>query len=299
MKSFHTRLAFAFLTAFVFAQVSIGQDQPSQPTTSYKFTAINFPGASATLGTAINNAGESLGYYTGGGCSQTDCGYSDVKATFTSIECALENETRTYDINNKNEIVGTYTFFGGVHGFILQGNASCFDVVDPLGEAYTDARGINDSGYIVGFYIDSANNAQGFLYNGSKETYTTISCPGFTNTLAYGINNAGMIVGGVGSSDTGPFTAFEYSSGKCSTFNFPKAISTTAIGVNKSGQISGEYTDSSGVNHGFLRTGNAIQTIDYPASTGTLGYRLNDNGQIAGIYSDTLGAVHGFVATPK
>ncbi len=222
-----------------------------------------------------------------------------MKGTFTSIECALENETRTYDISNKNEIVGTYTFFGGVHGFILQGNASCFDLVDPLGPAYTDARGVNDGGEVVGFYIDSANNAQGFLYNGTKGTYTTISCAGFTNTLAYGINDAGEIVGAVGSSDTGPFSAFVFKSGKCSTFSFPKAISTTAVGINKSGQISGFYTDSTNVNYGFVKTGSAVQRIDYPASTGTLGYHLNDKGQIAGIYSDTTTAVHGFVATPK
>ncbi|MGA3091083.1 MAG: hypothetical protein ABSD75_20945 [Terriglobales bacterium] len=294
-----TSLAFTLLTVLACSQFTLGQDQTSPAATSYKYSAVNFSGASATLGTAIDNQGETVGYYTGASCSQTDCGFSDVKGTFTPIECALENETRVYDISNKGEIIGTYTYFGGVHGFILQGNASCFDIVDPLGSSYTDARGVNDSGEIVGFYIDSANNAQGFLYNGSKETYTTISCAGFTNTLAYGINDAGEIVGAVGSSDTGPFSAFVYKSGKCTTFSFPKATSTTAIGVNKSGQISGDYTDSSGVNHGFLRTGSSFQSINYPASNGTLGYHLNDKGQIAGIYSDKTNAVHGFVATPK
>lgn len=271
--------------------------QPSQPATSYSFTKIDFPEAAATETFAINNQGEVVGsYYTcvTSGCQPT--AFTDVKGKLTPISCALENGTTFFDINNKGEIVGSYAFFGGVHGFIWQGNSSCFDIVDPNGPNLTEAWGVNDSGDVVGYYEDSADNYQGFLYvNG---TYTTIACPGWIDTRAYGISDTGVIVGDNANSTTGPYSGMEYKSGKCSTVNFPKAVSTSVKSMNKSGQISGWYTDSSGVTHGFIKTGSTFQTINYPGATGTLAFHLNDKGQIAGYYADASGT-HGFVATPK
>ena len=57
----------------------------------------------------------------------------------------------------------------------------------------TFARGINESGQIVGDYVDAAGNDHGFLY--SDGSYTTLAPPGSTWTEAYGINAQGEIVG--------------------------------------------------------------------------------------------------------
>jgi hypothetical protein len=284
----------------VFAAISCvpsikAQDQPLQPVT-YNYKAVNFPGASSTRAYGISNSEEVVGYYTGAGCSQASCGFSLLNSTFTTIECALENATDVFDISNTGEVIGTYSYFGGVHGFIWEGNGSCFDIVDPNGPTQTNAWGVNSAGVIVGFYINASGIYQGFEYNNS--TYNTISCAGWTNTRAYGINDAGIIVGDVFNSATGPFSGFAYKSGKCIIFNYPNASSTFARGINNKTQITGLYNDATGT-HGFFESGGVFQTLNYPSATSTLAYHLNDKGQIPGYYSDTSGGIHGFVALPK
>jgi hypothetical protein len=274
----------------------MGQDEREQAATGYKWTAINFPGASATFAYAINDGGEIVGYYTGGGCSQSSCGFTLVKGTYTTVECALENGTDLFDISNKGGVVGAYSYYGGVNGFIWQGNSSCFDLVDPDEYTLTEGWGVNDGGTVVGFYEDSSGNFQGFEYGNSG--YTNIACSGWTNTRAYGINDAGLIVGDNANSPSGPFSGFLYKSGGCSAVDFPKATSTSAKGINKSGQISGWYTNAKGT-RGFVKTGSSFTTLNYPKSAGTLAFHMNDSGQVAGWYKDASGAYHGFVATPK
>ena len=63
------------------------------------------------------------------------------------------------------------------------------------GALYTYAYGINDTGTIVGQYIDTSGNKHSFSLSGT--TYTSLTYPGANFTEADGINNAGTIVGGV------------------------------------------------------------------------------------------------------
>jgi uncharacterized membrane protein len=60
---------------------------------------------------------------------------------------------------------------------------------------WSDARDINRSGEIVGFFVDSANKTHGFLLR--KGEFTTIDFPGadVVSTQARGINPQGDIVG--------------------------------------------------------------------------------------------------------
>ena len=286
----------ALQTVAVASEVFAAAGQAGSRPTTYSFKQIDYPGATGTYVYAVNDQDEVVGYYTGAACSQTSCGFTERNGKFSSIECALENATDFFDISNKNQIVGTYSYYGGVHGFIWEGNSSCFDIVDPSGASYTEAWGVNDSGQLVGFYSDSSGNYDGFLYvNG---VYTTVDCPGEADTLAYGISDSGVIVGEDANSTAGPFSGFAYRSGRCTMINYPGASSTEAKGINKASQISGVFSDSAGT-HGFVKTGTSYQEIDYPGATTTLGYHLNDKGQVAGWFTDSAGANHGFVATPQ
>jgi probable HAF family extracellular repeat protein len=73
-------------------------------------------------------------------------------------------------------------------GFVF----TSFDV--PGVPSGTFANGINNSGAIVGYYLDSAGTQHGFLRDPSG-TITTIDVPGSTKTNTAGINAAGQIVG--------------------------------------------------------------------------------------------------------
>ena len=170
---------------------------------------------------------------------------------------------------------------------------------DPLGST-TSAYGINASGQIVGTYNVPR---QGFLY--SAGAYTTLAEP-----TAYGINSSGQIVGNY--TISGPDNAvathgYLYSGGTYTTLDDPSAAggitsTTSADGINKSGQIVGYYRDSFGSTHGFLYSGGTYTTLDDPlAAISQFGFSItvangiNDAGQIVGYYNDGKQRNHGFL----
>ena len=73
--------------------------------------------------------------------------------------------------------------------------------------------------------------------------------------------------------------------------------------INTAGEITGSYSDTSGVTHGFVRAADGTMTypIDAPSASttglfpGTLCASINDSGTFTGTYSDALGVFHGFV----
>jgi probable HAF family extracellular repeat protein len=97
------------------------------------------------------------------------------------------------------------------------------------------------------------------------------------------------------------------------TFDYPGAMETDAIGINGPGQIVGYFISSNnsagasctanpipaGCVHGFLRSaGGSFATIDLPNSAFTQAFGINDAGQIVGTYSDASSRIHAFVRDP-
>jgi VCBS repeat-containing protein len=78
------------------------------------------------------------------------------------------------------------------------------------------------------------------------------------------------------------------------TIDYPSAIGTDPLSINDSGQITGFYYSSSGVQHGFLYSAGTYISIDYPSATSTHPTSINDFGQITGYYSNSTGQ-HGFL----
>ena len=119
----------------------------------------------------------------------------------------------------------------------------------------TDAKGINDAGEIVGYYLDGSSVAHGFVYNNGA--YVTLNDPAATGgTYAEGINDAGEVVGYyLDSSDVA--RGFVYSNGKY--FNFDDSAAgkgasegTFALAIDNAGRVSGYYVDSGFDVAGFL-----------------------------------------------
>lgn len=160
---------------------------------------------------------------------------------------------------------------------------------------FTTPAGINNSGEIVGYYLDPATGLQhGYLYDYYGGSFTSIDCANSTQTQAYGINNAGSIVGFY--NDQLGTHGFLYQVGFCTGFDYPGATSTYAWGINDDNQISGYYTDSVGGVHGFLyQPGNStpFTPFDYPLASGTYAYGINGDAQIAGATAEGLTFLYG------
>src|SRR5438874_2429500 len=101
------------------------------------------------------------------------------------------------------------------------------------------ANGINDSGQIVGTYLNPFT-AYGFLLdNGS---YTTLDLPRSTWNKAHEINASAQIVGAY-SDAAGTDHGFLLDNGSYTTLDVPGWYGTYAKGINASGQIVG-YSSS-------------------------------------------------------
>jgi hypothetical protein len=178
--------------------------------------------------------------------------------------------------------LGTGMFFPVARG------TTTFTTINYPGSQSTAASGINDSGVIVGEYMDGGGNTHGFVDNNG--VYTEINVPGSTFTQATGINAAGEIVGDYNGG------AFSYTGGVFTLFNDPNGTSG-AFGINSTGKIVGFFTNSSSVTEGFLDNGGTFTTIFDVNSSGTNGTAadgINDAGTIVGTY-DVINTGNGFV----
>jgi hypothetical protein len=193
------------------------------------FTEVKVPGSSGTIAWGINNSGDIVGVY--GDAQGLGHGFLKVGNVYTSFDVPGATFTEALGINNSGSITGLYIdAMGNHHGFLKVGNtfttvdvsgtytdawkindsgsfvgrtgtpnhgyvyaAGSYNVFDVPPNNYTWAYGINNSGSIVGLYVDGPVD-RGFLKEGS--TFTPLDVPGNGGiTSAYDINNYGSIVG--------------------------------------------------------------------------------------------------------
>jgi len=137
------------------------------------FREVDFPGATATQASGVNNNDEVCGFYTLNGVNH---GFYGPIGRFQTVDVKINgmNVTGTMILgcNNQRQFVGVYTAQNGstttTHGFIFDGQK--FVNYDAKGSSQTAAfnvqgttiNGINDNGDVVGFFSDGAN-VNGFV----------------------------------------------------------------------------------------------------------------------------------------
>ncbi len=158
------------------------------------FTTIDVPGATATLATGINAAGQIVGSYVD--TFHRGHGFMLAGSKFTTVDPPGAISTSATGINDAGQIVGEY--FGadthGTVGFMLAAGRYTTIEVPGLGAGATHAIGINAAGSIVGYCPDATVTRRlGFVVISGR--YITFDVPGATETSARGINAADKIVG--------------------------------------------------------------------------------------------------------
>jgi hypothetical protein len=78
------------------------------------------------------------------------------------------------------------------------------------------------------------------------------------------------------------------------SFDYPEASATAAMGINNSGTIVGQYTLAG--EHGFSLSGTNFTTLNPPGAGNVNANGINDEGTIVGEYLDMSLQIHGFVA---
>ncbi len=126
-------------------------------------------------------------------------------------------------------------------------------------------------------------------------------------TVPNGITDTGVVVGGLFDGSHVFHGFFGRPGGHFTTFDARGAGTaphqgTNALAINWEGSISGDYVDSNGVPHGYIRfQDGTITSFDPPDSVFTAADTLGINvaGAITGPYLDANGVLHGFVRTPN
>jgi hypothetical protein len=163
-----------------------------QPNPATFPTTIDFPGASQTIASAINDSGEIVGYYITG---STFNGFQDIGGTLTTLGPPSATSTQIFGINNAGQITGTYSggdCSAGSCGFIYQ--SGTFTQITAPGAISTSVFGISNSGVVVGQYSTSLAT-HGFSDSGG--VFTNVDAP-FCDpgtTVVMAANLSGELVG--------------------------------------------------------------------------------------------------------
>lgn len=229
---------------------------------------------------------------------------------FTPIDVPGAVLTTARDMNAVGQLVGEYWKEGSLEspeeyrGFLL--SKGVFTPI--LVGDYNDARGINLTGEIVGYFekVTPQDEYHGYLLRKGKVTQIDYpgTDPGYTVPEA--INDLGAIVGWYGVVDEkGTYTehGFLLYHGVYNPIDYPGAFATNARGINLQGDIVGIYTNNSdpeswwkGPWHGFLRKRDgAFTTINGPDSPDGNCNGINLLRQIVGEYTGVDGNRYGFL----
>lgn len=182
-------------------------------------------------------------------------------------------DTLAFGINDGVQLVGSSNFRA-----FLYDNGAMTDL-GTLGGTISAARGINNSGQVVGDSYTAMGTYHAFLYsNGAMADLGTL---GGGYSQAASINNAGQVVGGAWTIAGNGFRAFLYSNGVMTNLGTLGGTNSYANGINDSGQVVG-YTDTGTGSHAFLYSNGAMTDLGTLGGGSSNAYDINNNGQIVG-----------------
>lgn len=151
----------------------------------------------------------------------------------------------------------------------------------------TSAHGINDDGLIIGSAAPAdGSSSVGFILDGTS--YGFFSYPGRTHTHARSINAAGVVTGFAVNHDLSDNVGFIYDP-VAMTFTdvvAPTGSFVIAQGINTAGQVTGSAIIPGAGRNGFLRETDGTMTYFKIDGAGTAARGINNNGLIAGWYYD-------------
>jgi hypothetical protein len=226
---------------------------------------------------------------------------------FVTIDVPGATLTFGIGIDNHADVTGLYydDAFNS-HGFVYQ-NGAITTVDGPTSNpALSQAalNSLNNQGWAGAEYIDDNGIYRAATYNVNTQAWNTLPViPGTGYNATGGVNARGVAAGNW---TTDPTIAtgnqgwtFDPKAGSYSFFDPPGVDKVNYFGtdvqdINNAGVVVGGFTDTNGVNHGFIKSGDHYQTIDVPGANYTFLQGINNQGDVCGIYH--VGEVrHGFV----
>lgn len=291
------RLSLLAGMCLLFASTMFGQI--NSPT--FRYVAINFPGAFSTNVTGINNFGEIVGFYTlAKDCTPDPCpthSFKIVNGHFTAINIPNARSTSVLGLNDGGDLVGFFEASLNVfHGFLLH-HTGQLQIIDPPSPLFGAPNAVNNSLVVVG---------GDFRWQAGKYTKIDFRTPGLGEDQSLnGISNPGIIVGSLFHQDD--WNGILKSGSDFDLFPRIGSVDTRINGINGRGDVVGQAVVGNGgyvafhVEAGETSTDGAERPLNpiiirFPGSFETLPNSINYNQAIVGTYFDNNFVAHGFLA---
>jgi len=174
------------------------------------FSSIQFPGSNNTLAIKISPGGKVVGCFHNLSFDTHTTMHGFVLHEGNYEEFPMLGSMHNGIARDGRLIVGVvFPDMATFHAYAVHRGVT--EMIDPPDAVVSDARDVNPSGEVVGFFTDSANKTHGFLLR--KGEFTTIDFPGedVVSTQARGINPQG---------DIGGFYVSKDAAGKLHTHGF-------------------------------------------------------------------------------
>lgn len=223
---------------------------------THTFFNENYPGSAQTQVTGINNLGKTVGFYIT--TSNETKGFQYANGSYINSNFPGTPFNQLLSQNDQSQSAGYYsTNVSGSnpdHAYIYDETGSTFELfVLPNSSGGAQATGINNSGEVCGFLIDSNNVSHGWLqiYGAVR----ILNYPESTSTAALGLNNKGQVVGSYTdvANNTHGFV-YNVTTQKWQTVDEPDGMNTTIVnGINDNGVLVG-FFGTTPVNTGFIAT---------------------------------------------
>jgi hypothetical protein len=231
----------------------------SPPYGQANYANENFPSSAQTQVTAINNSGDTAGFWVNP--HGTNAGFIERNGVFTSYvnpktPKVAGSVNQLLGINDSGVAVGFYNDANGnSHAYMVNQATGVFTTIPHQGRS-TVATAINDTGDVVGIDTTAGVTSSFLIKSG---VVTRFQFPGGSDTQAFGINKSDQIVGSY-LDGAGVMHGFVLDHPTSTTANWhsiddPNGVGSTVVnGENDAGDLVGFYTDAAGNVDGMLAT---------------------------------------------
>lgn len=255
----------------------------------------DLPGGSHSSGTALNDSGDVVGWYSGPFVPNRAFLYSEGK--MTDMGTFGGPNSMASGINNRKTAVGH------AHASPLDVYAFCYQsgslhALPGLDLSNSEATAINDSGDIVGMVtMPKEGGARAFLYSSGK--LKLLGSPGGTYSIARAIGRNGQVVGesyaaGMESAHAVIFNR----DGSVTDLGTLGGRHSAATGINDRGDIvggSGTTMITDRTPHAFLYTNGRMHDLGTLGGPSSHAGAINNAGTIAGASETAAGALHAVI----
>ena len=216
------------------------------------------------------------------------------------------------DENNCGQVVGgLFDANGKEHAFVYSAGVMK-DLGTLTGNFFSEANGINDGGYVVGYSAYSARSGNGSAFletpGGTMQNlspYLAQAFGGASVSNATGISNSGYVTGACTAHGIqSPFLLNVSNLNAVMNLGSLGGVYASGNSVNDKGQVVGwSRTQNNSSTHAFVYSNGAMQDLNNlisPSSNWTLGTAtaINNAGQIVGNGTSPSGFQHAFLLNP-